>query len=236
MAAILEIVAGLECAGPRRVVEVGCGSGRVSAALAGTGHEVHAVDRVPAMLQEARRFAFERRLANKVRVVRGDVTRLPYPAGAFDLTIAIGVIPWLEVPRDGMRELARVTRRGGYVLVAIDNLWRLNNVIDPCSFAPLQPLRHGLRRGLQALGLLAPVSVRCAMYTLREVEDMVASAGLSKVKVSTVAFGPFTFMRIPLITQKASIRLSRRLQNLANQGVSPFRYLGCDHIVLARRP
>lgn len=65
-----------ECAGP--VLEIGCGTGRVSVPLAEDGHDVVGVDRSPAMLRlaEARRASLPRDVASRLSFVEGDMTSL----------------------------------------------------------------------------------------------------------------------------------------------------------------
>src|SRR5690349_23817200 len=71
--------------GPRRVVEVGCGTGVFAARCASElGCDVVAVDSSPAMVEEAR--------ARGVAAVLGDVRDLPFEDGAFDCAVALWML------------------------------------------------------------------------------------------------------------------------------------------------
>jgi len=61
--------------GPGRILELGCGTGRVTAALARAGHDVVALDGEPAMLAglEARRARLPRSVAARITPVQGDL-------------------------------------------------------------------------------------------------------------------------------------------------------------------
>lgn len=61
--------------GPGPILELGCGTGRVTAALARAGHDVVALDGEPAMLAglEARRARLPRSVAARITPVRGDL-------------------------------------------------------------------------------------------------------------------------------------------------------------------
>ena len=50
---------------------------------------------------------------NTVDLVRADITNLPYKDESFDLLFSIGVIPYLENPKEALSEILRVLRKGG---------------------------------------------------------------------------------------------------------------------------
>src|SRR5437867_1707881 len=114
-----------------RILDVGCGAGLTATALARRGYAVVAIDTVPGMLERTRQTATEVGVGDRVTVAPGDVQQLDFPDGSFDLTLALGVLPWLPSPLGAMAEMARVVGRGGYVLVTADNRWRLAHVLDP---------------------------------------------------------------------------------------------------------
>jgi len=66
------------------VLDVACGCGFSSFALAPLAREVVAVDLTPAMLKEASRLARERGIAN-IRFLGADAESLPFPEGRFHL-------------------------------------------------------------------------------------------------------------------------------------------------------
>jgi ubiquinone/menaquinone biosynthesis C-methylase UbiE len=106
-----------------RVLELGCGTGRVSLPLARAGIPLVGVDRSAAMLSRAaRRVAtlrrsYGRRRQLAISFVRGDITALPFRDGKFGMVLApYGVLQSLLATRDLTAALAsarRVLRRGG---------------------------------------------------------------------------------------------------------------------------
>lgn len=70
----------LQAAGP--VLELGCGTGRVSLPLARAGVPLTGVDRSAAMLAFARTRLRRARLVDAVALVQGDIRSLPFPAAA----------------------------------------------------------------------------------------------------------------------------------------------------------
>jgi demethylmenaquinone methyltransferase/2-methoxy-6-polyprenyl-1,4-benzoquinol methylase len=105
----------LTAAGPgRRALDVCCGTGDVTLALAATGAEVVGVDFSEPMLSVARR---RKPPAARARFLQADALDLPFPDACFDaVTISYGLRNLADIPA-GLRELWRVARPGGRVLV-----------------------------------------------------------------------------------------------------------------------
>jgi SAM-dependent methyltransferase len=106
-----------------RVLELGCGTGRLTIPLAKTGAaEVVGIDRSAAMLARGRA-RLARSTARDVALVRGDIRDLPFAPGVFDTVIApYGMLQSLLRERDLKATLAaagRVLRPGGVVGVEL---------------------------------------------------------------------------------------------------------------------
>ncbi|HSL22915.1 MAG TPA: methyltransferase domain-containing protein [Vicinamibacterales bacterium] len=95
-----------------RVVDVGCGRGALRPALDGIATTYVGLDAV-------RYDGFPER----AEFVEADLDRapLPLPDAAADVAIALETIEHLENPRQFVRELARITRPGGWVLLSTPN-------------------------------------------------------------------------------------------------------------------
>jgi SAM-dependent methyltransferase len=109
-----------------KVLDVGCGTGTISLALAERGAETVGVDASQAYLDGARRL----RSHPDVTYEHSDACRLQYPSGSFDTcvsTLAIDVIPDVELVATEMR---RVTRPGGVVACGTFDFWGGNSVLD----------------------------------------------------------------------------------------------------------
>lgn len=75
------------------ILEIGCGTGRVTVELARAGAEVVGVDRAPSMLERARRRIVEAGLGDRVRLVRADMREL-HPAEGWEQDFALAVVPF----------------------------------------------------------------------------------------------------------------------------------------------
>ena len=91
------------------VLELGSGTGRVTVPLAQAGIDIVGIDRSEQMLARVR--------VERLRLVRGDIRRLPFRAGSFSAVIApYGVLQSLIRARDltaALQSVARVLPRGG---------------------------------------------------------------------------------------------------------------------------
>ena len=106
--ALVEFVA--EHAG-RAVLDVGCGLGGYSLALARRGFDMTAIDVVPDYVERARSIGVEAELY--------DGERLPLEDGSVDTVILLEVVEHLDDPAGLLREARRVARRN--VLVTTPN-------------------------------------------------------------------------------------------------------------------
>ena len=92
-------------------LDVATGTGDLAIELARRGAEVTGSDFAPAMLEIARR------KAPGLRFEEGDALDLGYPDESFDaVTVGFGARNFADLDR-GLREMARVTRPGGRVVV-----------------------------------------------------------------------------------------------------------------------
>ena len=100
-----------------QILDLGCGPGIVSAALAPYAREVVAFDLTPEMLEKARQRCREAGLRN-VRFEPGRAEELPFEAGSFDAVVTRLTLHHFPDPYRAVVEMVRVTRPNGKVVVA----------------------------------------------------------------------------------------------------------------------
>jgi phosphatidylethanolamine/phosphatidyl-N-methylethanolamine N-methyltransferase len=117
----------ISMAGRRHAVEIiNSGSGRVLEVGVGTGlslpdykeHlDIVGIDLAPEMLEKARERVRSERLTNVSGLYEMDASNLRFPDNSFDTVVAMYVITVVPDPEKVMRELARVTKPGGEVML-----------------------------------------------------------------------------------------------------------------------
>jgi len=99
-----------------KVLDVACGPGIVACAIALQGGHVTGVDLTPAMLAQARERQRTLNLTNVAWQV-ADATQLPFRDGCFDVVLTRYSFHHMPEPLAALREMKRVCRRGGRVVV-----------------------------------------------------------------------------------------------------------------------
>jgi len=139
----------------KRILDVGCGSGRYCVELAASGEtEVVGIDLAAGMLAIAERLAVERRVESRCRFIHTDV--LDYrPAAPFDVTVAMGFFDYVPEPLTVLSHLRSLT--DGKLIASF-----------PCRLSGRAPFR---KLWLRARGCYL------RLYGRGEVEALCASAG-----------------------------------------------------------
>jgi len=193
--------------------------------LAGSFDEIVGIDISPAVVELARA-----RLP-RARVEVADVRRLPFPDGDFDFVLSISTLDHFATTgeiADALREIARVLRRGGSLLLTLDNprhpLVALRNALPARLRAALVPFAVG--------ATLGPTRLRSTLSaTGFEVSRL--SASFHAPRLGVVHLGDLLDRHASAATQRRFVEICCLFEGLARL---PSRYLtGCFVAVLACR-
>jgi SAM-dependent methyltransferase len=159
----------------RAVLDVACGTGIVARTaadrLAGTGRVV-GVDLNTGML------AVARRLRPDIDWRQGDVAALPFAGGSFDAVLCQMALMFFPDRTAALREMARVTRPGGVVAVAVPA-----SLEEQPAYGPFVEMAARVA-GAESVSLL---STYWACGDLSELRGTFAAAGLEVTEVRTHA-------------------------------------------------
>src|SRR5438270_13403845 len=133
-----------------RVLDAGCGTGEITARLAGRFPQARfvGIDLEEPHLERAR--AQTARFGDRVRFQREDVLQLPFPDGAFDLAVSRHVLQAVSDAQRALDEMVRVLAPGGRLhLIAEDYgmLWCHPTATDADGFWQAIPPRYGAAVG-----------------------------------------------------------------------------------------
>lgn len=234
LAAVLGFVDQLALEANSEVLDVGCGAGLASVALAERGHFVEALDVSPAMVKSTREHAMQAGVSQRVKARRGNASELAFPNETFHLVLAIGVTAWLnslEVPLD---EIARVLKPGGFLVISAANSRGLHRLLDPRLNPSLAPVRKTLRWLLRLKARSATNGANFRFYSSQEIDAVLARAGLRKLESLMFGFGPFSMFGRQILPGFAGVRIDRWLQRLADR-VPALGSTGRVYLVLARK-
>ena len=103
-----------------RVLDVGCGGGLLTEALARSGALVTGIDLAPTMIDVARLHAIEQGLAIDYRVAGAQELARASPA-SFDVVTCMEMLEHVPDPRDTLASLARLLRPGGQLFLSTVN-------------------------------------------------------------------------------------------------------------------
>ena len=159
-----------------RVLEVGVGTG-LSLPDYARHLEIVGIDLSPEMLKKARERVDSEELDNVTGLHEMDAADLRFPAGSFDTVVAMFVMTVVPDPERVMRELARVTKPGGDVLL-------VNHFSQ----------RHGMRGWVERR--MAPFAEHIGWRSVFDVSRVMVSENLELVESQSLRpLGLFTLLR-----------------------------------------
>lgn len=102
------------------VLDAACGIGRFAVELAKIGCEIHMVDACEKNLERAMAHLGKSGL-NSAEFYLGDISNLSmFENGTFDMSLAIEAICYCSSPEKALKELARVTKKGGLIVISVE--------------------------------------------------------------------------------------------------------------------
>jgi SAM-dependent methyltransferase len=148
---ILTLLTQLSIPSDASVLDAGCGPGNLVPALA-RYRRLCAMDASPRMLHIARANSAE---VSNVAYQVGSIDSLPYGDATFDLVCSAGVIEYLRDWERALREMHRVLRPGGMLILPTTNAlapahW-LRPILEPVARIPFVARAFGIQPGTYQL-------------------------------------------------------------------------------------
>src|SRR3989338_7538610 len=157
-----------------KILEVGSGTGRFCIALAQKypDKKITGIDYTKESVDLSNKGAELRHLKN-VRFYKKDLFHLPYKSNSFDVVFENGVIEHFINYNDAIKEMTRVAKKGGKVIINVNNWFCFPKTVEK-----------------KILGKSYPFGYEKS-FRNREVIGALADAGLKKIEV--YAYNPFNY-------------------------------------------
>jgi ubiquinone/menaquinone biosynthesis C-methylase UbiE len=212
-----------------RVLDVGCGPGVVVDELVrGAGCEFWGVDVSPQMILHAtRRYAG----LSGANFSLGSIEHLDFPSESFDAVLSMGVLEYLSDTAPAEREMYRVLKPGGTLIVTLPNKQSPFRIWHRLVWRHVLRLLSPLRRWFPVLErLVSPVHHHEFRYAScrRTYEDL----GAAIEDVVYYNFKPFP-APLDLLLRPLQLRISARLERYCR---SRLRFLGTGFVIKVRKP
>ncbi len=215
-----------------RVIDLGCGAGPVVSALRQRGVDVIGIDYADDMLDNAR-IRLRAMGLDDGRLYQGDCRKTAYPDASFDVVVCLGVISYIEDYTDVLREIHRLLRPGGTMILSY------RNVFNPIVSDPVVLMKHLARKFLRRRDLAATEKFEIGRFLdFRTVSASIERTGFEFVEFAGIGFGPFAIAGRRLLSERQSIRLSRWLSRTCGwlQLQQPLRWLTDVSLWAYRKP
>jgi ubiquinone/menaquinone biosynthesis C-methylase UbiE len=172
------------------ILDAGCGTGIFTADVLKTGARVVGLELALAMLRRA----LTKFPGRTFKPVIGDIRRLPFADASFDKTISITAIEFIQDARVAVEELFRVTKSGGFIVVATLNSlspWAQQRKAAAQKGHPL--FRHAIFRSPDEIKGLSPVEgiIQTAVHFKKDDDPKIApeiETAVSEKGLDTGAF------------------------------------------------
>lgn len=157
-----------------RILDVGCATGRLLCSLAKAGAiHLSGVDLAPRIIEVARQKLSNLNIEVDLKTADCEDT-LPWPDNFFDIITITGVIHHFFRPADALKEVSRVLRINGRVII-----------LEPWFFPPLRQIINLFR-------LIAPHDGDYRFYSPKKVVKLISDLGWNNSRYRSI--GGFSFL------------------------------------------
>jgi len=146
----------------------------------------------------------------------------------------LGVLPWLPTMEQPLREMARVLRPGGHLIVSVDTRWQLRHALDPLRNPLVSRPKQWAVDVWRAWRGSAP-KLRPHVVSIGAIRRLLAAQNCETLHGTALGFGPFTFFDREILPHSLGVKLNRRLQSLASRGAPILRSSGAQYLILAKK-
>lgn len=188
-----------------KVLDLGCATGHYSKRLHKLGFEVTATDVTNQFLY-----------GDTIKFVQFDSNKpLPFENNSFDYVILAEVIEHLKEPYSAVKEINRILKPGGKLVLSTPNILNLKSrmrYLFEASFEyfrepPIEHLEHNRKTGVDES------QIHVIAYRYHELEFLLKDCGFNVVKIATSIYeGRGLFFLLPIIQYQMNYKAKRSLK------------------------
>jgi ubiquinone/menaquinone biosynthesis C-methylase UbiE len=181
------------------ILDAGCGAGNAVFEMAQNGHKFVGMDYSFGMIHKTLK-KFDTNNRPKV-FLQGDVESLPFRNASFDAVICLGVLTYLKNESAALRELYRILKPQGNLILSIVNKARIISRLD---------LPTLVQRRFQK-------SFRSRRsYFIPAIKKSLQKQGFSIIEYTTLPHGGFKFFNRDILPKNTNYNISMFLEKCSN--------------------
>jgi ubiquinone/menaquinone biosynthesis C-methylase UbiE len=207
---------GLRLSENSSILDAGCGAGRLAHEAAKRGYHVFGMDYSYGMLVKASSI-YNREDQHNVKPFQGDIESVPLQDSDFDVIICLGVISYLKSEEKALRELARILKPGGVLVLSITNKARLVSRMD----LPLL-LKNIVQKILSSASASWKKSAginnapRLTTYFIPNIQKSLERAGFTVLEYETIPLELLTFFGREVFPRKMATKITLFFEQFSN--------------------
>uniref|UniRef100_A0A832G6Q9 Class I SAM-dependent methyltransferase n=1 Tax=Ignavibacterium album TaxID=591197 RepID=A0A832G6Q9_9BACT len=203
------------------VLDIGCGTGHYMEELLIRNHNVTGIDVAFGMLMKAKQKLDK--FNGKSHLIKSNIENLPFNDNSFDVILCIGVIEYLpDIPK-ALKEINRVLKGDGIVILSAPNLYSLRFLTDPYYLIRgfqflLKKLGIDIKKRAQTnYDVSMNVDFKNKRFSLKTLTKTFKEEKFRVFNLSSVAYGPYTFFQTPYFNLSTNIKINNYLIRLSNK-------------------
>ena len=212
-----------------RVLDLGCGAGFASIQLLQRGYQVTGVDLSEKMLDLARKNCSDTGVGN-ITFQRGNAEQLDLEDASYDAVIALGVIEYTASDGRVLREMNRLLKPGGYLILSVPNRFCLYNINIPFNcMVNFNQLVRWIKKSSLKKGF--PPRINRA-YIPPRLRRRLSGYGFAILDSVSYGFGPFILLRN---YERISIYLNQVLTQYSKKKLPILSELGNEYLFFCQK-
>jgi len=203
-----------------KILDIGCGAGVMVREIANRGYEVFGMDYSYDMIKKAKGVCGVNAELN-IKFLQGDIESLPFKDSVFDMVSCLGVITYLKSEEKALREMSRIIRPDGILILSILNKVPLAKCLD-ISVLVKRRLEMALRRKITSQKSRDRNKENYSTlrsYFIPSLRNSLEIAGFRELDCVAVQYGPLTFFGRRIFPEGINISITTFLEEFSNMPV-----------------